>query len=50
MSNDTLKLSDQKVLTYARDCLSEHLSLQAEGYKCTTEDLLAVACLARRGG
>ena len=42
MSNDTLKLSDQKVLTYARDGLSEHLSLQAEGYECTTEDLLNV--------
>jgi len=32
----------RKVLTYARDCLSEHLPLQAEGYERTTEDLLNV--------
>lgn len=42
MPNDTLKLSDQKVLTYTRDCLSAHLLLRAEGYACTTEDLLNV--------
>ena len=42
MLNDTLKLSDQKVLTYARENLSEHLPLQADGYACTTDDLLNV--------
>lgn len=42
MSNDTLKLTDQKVLAYARESLSEHLPLQAEGYQCTTDDLLNV--------
>lgn len=42
MSKNTLKLTDQKVLTYARESLSEHLPLQAEGYDCTTEDLLNV--------
>ena len=42
MSNDTLKLSDQKVLTYARENLSEHLPLQADGYECPTPDLLNV--------
>jgi putative transposase len=42
MWNDTLKLTDQTVLTYAHDCLREHLPLQAEGYDCTTDDLLNV--------
>jgi putative transposase len=42
MSNHTLKLSDRKVLTYTRENLSEHLPLQADGYDCTTEDLLNV--------
>ncbi len=40
MSNDTPKLSDQTVLTYARENLSKHLPLQADGYACTTADLL----------
>ena len=42
MLDDTLKLTDRKVLTQARDCLAEHLPLQAEGYECTTTDLLNV--------
>jgi putative transposase len=42
MTNDTLKLTDQQVLEYARAGLQEHLTLTAEGYKCTTEDLLDV--------
>lgn len=40
MANDTLKLTDRKVLEHARTTLREHLPLQAEGYKCSTEDLL----------
>ena len=42
MANDNLKLTDRKVLEYARTSLQEHLPLQAEGYKCSTEDLLNV--------
>ena len=42
MTDDTLNLTDRKVLTYAQDCLHEHLPLQANGYECTTEDLLNV--------
>ena len=42
MTDDTLKLTDREVLEYARDNLQEHLSLQAEGYRCTTTDLLDV--------
>jgi len=44
MTNDTLKLTDQQVLDIecARAGLQEHLTLTAEGYKCTTEDLLDV--------
>src|SRR5260370_32392222 len=39
MSNDTLKLSDQKVLHEAREVLKEHLPLAADGYRCTTDNL-----------
>jgi putative transposase len=42
MSKDTLKLSDQKVLDYARESLQAHLPLHAEGYVCSTDDLLNV--------
>ncbi len=42
MSNDTLKLTDEQVLRHARAGLQEHLTLKAEGYECTTEDLLNV--------
>jgi putative transposase len=42
MANDTLKLTDREVLEYARTGLHEHLPLKAEGYKCSTEDLLNV--------
>jgi putative transposase len=42
MSNDTLKLTDQEVLRYSREGLRKHLPLQAEGYVCTTDDLLNV--------
>jgi putative transposase len=42
VTNDTLKLTDQQVLECARAGLQEHLTLTAEGYKCTTEDLLDV--------
>ena len=42
MANDTLKLTDREVLEYARDSLQEHLPLQAEGYQCSTTDLLDV--------
>ena len=42
MTNDTLKLTDQQVLEHARAGLEEHLALTAEGYKCSTGDLLDV--------
>ena len=42
MANDTLKLTDQQVLEHARAGLQKHLTLTAEGYKCSTEDLLDV--------
>lgn len=42
MSDDTLKLRDQKVLDEACHVLKEHLPLEAEGYICTTDDLYNV--------
>jgi putative transposase len=40
MENNTPKLTDQEVLTYAREQLKEHLPLSVEaGYKCSTDDL-----------
>ena len=42
MTNDTLKLTDQEVLQRAHTVLAEHLPLQADGYTCTTDDLLDV--------
>jgi putative transposase len=40
MMNNTPKLTDQEVLDYARAGLQEHLPLEAEGYQCSTADLL----------
>jgi putative transposase len=42
MSDDTLRLTDQKVLNHAQGLLEEYLPLEAEGYTCTTDDLLKV--------
>jgi hypothetical protein len=42
MNNDTLELTDDQVLTEARDVLREHLPLTADGTCCTTADLLNV--------
>lgn len=42
MSNDTLTLTHRQVLTHARQGLEHHLALQADGYTCTTDDLLNV--------
>ena len=42
MTNDTPKLTDQEVLQRAHTLLAEHLPLQADGYTCTTDDLLNV--------
>jgi putative transposase len=39
MRNDTPKLTDQQVLEHARKGLEEHIPLQAEGYKCSAQDL-----------
>jgi hypothetical protein len=39
MANDTLELTDQEVLEYARTGLENHLPLEADGYKCSTEDV-----------
>jgi hypothetical protein len=40
MVNDTLELTDEEVLEYARSGLEEHLALEADGYKCSTEGVL----------
>jgi hypothetical protein len=42
MSDDTLKLNDVKVLNHARETLREYLPVEAQGYSCSTEDLLNV--------
>jgi len=42
MLNATLQLTDQKVLHHAQRLLAAHLPLKAEGYACTTDDLLKV--------
>ena len=39
MVDDALRLTDHEVLEYARTGLQNHLPLEAEGYKCSTEDL-----------
>lgn len=40
--NDTLILTDKKVLEQSRMMLDKDLELKADGYKCSTEDLLNV--------
>jgi hypothetical protein len=42
MSNDRLRLTDQKVVTHAHALLEKHLPLEAGGYTYTTDDLLNV--------
>jgi hypothetical protein len=42
MSDHTLELSAQEVLRHTQALLEEHLPLNAEGYKCTTDDLFKV--------
>lgn len=42
MPDNTLRLTDQKVSTYAHHCLATHLPLEAKGYACTTDDLLDI--------
>jgi putative transposase len=44
--NDTPKLTADQVLDHARQGLEDHLPLQAEGYKCTTDDLLNILLTA----
>jgi putative transposase len=44
--NDTPKLTANQVLEHARQGLQAHLQLQAEGYKCTKDDLLNVLLTA----
>jgi len=39
MKNDTLKLTDRKVLEMTRERLKVHFPLEAQGYKCTSDDL-----------
>jgi len=46
MGNDTPKLTDDQVLEHASQDLDAHLPLVAEGYKCTTEDLLHILLIA----
>ena len=40
MIDDSSELTERQVLDYARSSLEPHLPLSAEGYKCSTEDLL----------
>lgn len=42
MTDHTPNLTDQAVLHHARTHLRQHLPLQADGYVCTTDDLLQV--------
>jgi hypothetical protein len=42
MAQDMPELTDQEVLQHALSTLHEHLPLHAEGYACTTNDLLQV--------
>lgn len=42
MSYSTPELTAQEVLRHAQDLLKEQLPLNAEGYKCTTDDLFKV--------
>jgi putative transposase len=42
MPYDTPELTAQEVLRHAQDLLEEKLPLNAEGYKCTTDDLFKV--------
>jgi len=42
MSYNTPELSAQEVLQHTQALLEEYLSLNAEGYKCTTDDLFKV--------
>ena len=37
MPQDTLRLTDQKVLNYAQDLLEEYMPLEAAGYACATD-------------
>ena len=42
MTDHTPNLTDQDVLQHTRTCLQAHLPLEADGYVCTTQDLLQV--------
>jgi len=42
MANDTLTLTARETLDRARNRLEEHIPSQAEGYKCTTRQVLDV--------
>ena len=42
MRPETPRLTDQQVLLHARSRLQAHLPLHADGYRCTTHDLLQV--------
>jgi hypothetical protein len=42
MSYSTPELTAPEVLRHAQDLLEEHLPLNADGYKCTTDDLFKV--------
>jgi hypothetical protein len=42
MTYDTPELTDQEVLLHAQGLLEDALPLQAQGTKCTTDDLFKV--------
>jgi hypothetical protein len=49
MSNDTLQLTDQKVLHYAEELLEANLPLEADGYCCTTFAAISIFVREIRG-
>jgi hypothetical protein len=42
MSDTTLRLMDQKVLSHIDNCLAPHMPVEMEGYACMTDNLLKV--------
>jgi hypothetical protein len=44
--NDTPKLTADQVLEHARQGIEDHLPVQADGYRCTTDDLLNILLTA----
>lgn len=50
MTYDTPKLDQQQTLTFARSVLEQHLSLEADGYCCSSEELLDILLMMAAKG